>query len=476
MSADAQHDVLPNRATGSAQASIGQGRTVLIAGSPAGQVAVKLRDALTGTDWRSVDDDGSSDFHLRTAALARAADLGIVVASGQDRLSRQTSLVCWIYAVSGLRRLLLIATGGDGGAAKDRDEEVRAFAERLGFEMIQSAGLAADEAAPPIDLLQDLEQHAPNRQAVAHVPDQSTDQFQAHVIWMSDHAMVPGRPYDLRVNGTTVAATVTAIKYRLTPETEARNPARSLNRLEIGVCNLSTRTPVPFSTDVGAGAAASFVLLEPLTGAEIGLGRIDHPLRRADNVQWQALDVTRAARAAMKDQRPVVLWFTGLSGSGKSTIANLVEKRLHDAGRHTILLDGDNVRHGLNRDLGFTEVDRVENIRRIGEVAKLMTDAGLIVLVSFISPFRSERQLARSVMADGEFVEVFVDTPIEECIRRDPKGLYKKALAGAIANFTGISSPYEAPESPELRLDTVARSADALSAEVLTWLADRLDP
>lgn len=239
---------------------------------------------------------------------------------------------------------------------------------------------------------------------------------------------------------------------------------------EVGVCNISTQAPIVFDAYKDNRATGNFVFVDRATNATVGAGMIDFPLRRADNVHWQATDVNKAARSTMKSQRPAVLWFTGLSGSGKSTIANALDRLLHARGKHTYMLDGDNVRHGLNRDLGFTEADRVENIRRVAEVAKLMADAGLIVLVSFISPFRGERQMARELMEEGEFIEIFVDTPLEECARRDPKGLYEKALAGKIANFTGVSSPYEVPENPELHLNTVEEDPTALALKIEAFL------
>ena len=273
--------------------------------------------------------------------------------------------------------------------------------------------------------------------------DGAADQFEAHLEWSGEHPLLPGRPYLLRSPGTEVGAMVTAIKYREDERAAGRLAARTLARGERGVVNLSTATPV---------ALVPFELLDKLTRERVAHGTVDFALRRAANLHWQSVDLDKAARAAMKRQQPRCVWFTGLSASGKSTIANLLEKRLHALGRHTYLLDGDNVRHGLNRDLGFTEVDRVENIRRIAEVSRLMVDAGLIVLVSFISPFRAERRMARELFVPEEFVEVFVDTPLEECERRDPKGLYAKARGGKLRNFTGIDSPYERPESPELRL------------------------
>ena len=259
------------------------------------------------------------------------------------------------------------------------------------------------------------------------------------------------------------SATVTELKHRLDINSLAHQPAKSLAMNEVGEVKIALQAPLAFDSFAANRATGAFILIDRMTNATAGAGMILHPLRRADNIHWQSLDVTKKARAAAKNQTPAALWFTGLSGSGKSTIANLLEKKLHAAGRHTYILDGDNVRHGLNRDLGFTEADRVENIRRVAEVAKLMVDAGLMVIVSFISPFRAERDMARSLFEDGEFAEVFVDTPIEECARRDPKGLYARALAGEIRNFTGIDSPYEAPGRPEIHLHTVGRApADPL--------------
>ncbi|MEY9324581.1 sulfate adenylyltransferase subunit CysN [Sinorhizobium fredii] len=296
------------------------------------------------------------------------------------------------------------------------------------------------------------------------------DQFQAHVIWFDASPMLPGRSYILRTESDSVSATVTALKHQVNINSFAREAAKSLQMNEVGVCNISTQAPIVFDAYKDNRATGNFVFVDRATNATVGAGMIDFPLRRADNVHWQATDVNKTARSVMKSQRPAVLWFTGLSGSGKSTIANALDRLLHARGKHTYMLDGDNVRHGLNRDLGFTEADRVENIRRVAEVAKLMADAGLIVLVSFISPFRGERQMARELMEEGEFIEIFVDTPLEECARRDPKGLYEKALAGKIANFTGVSSPYEVPENPELHLNTVEEDPTALALKIEAFL------
>ncbi|MQW85464.1 sulfate adenylyltransferase subunit CysN [Sinorhizobium saheli] len=301
------------------------------------------------------------------------------------------------------------------------------------------------------------------------------DQFQAHVIWFDASPMLPGRSYILRTETDSVSATVTALKHQVNINSFLREAAKSLQMNEVGVCNFSTQTPIAFDAYKDNRATGNFIIVDRVTNATVGAGMIDFPLRRADNVHWHALEVNKGARSAMKHQRPAVLWFTGLSGSGKSTIANALDRILHARGKHTYLLDGDNVRHGLNRDLGFTEEDRVENIRRVAEVAKLMADAGLIVLVSFISPFRDERRMARELMEEGEFIEIFVDTPLDECARRDPKGLYEKALAGKIANFTGVSSPYEAPEKPELHLETVGYEPIELALRIEQFLDGRMD-
>ena len=299
------------------------------------------------------------------------------------------------------------------------------------------------------------------------------DQFQAKVIWFDADPMLPGRSYILRTEADQTPATITALKYQVDVNSFAHEAAKSLDMNAVGVCNLSTQQPIVFDAYTANRTTGNFVIIDRISNRTVGAGMIDFALRRAQNVHWQAIDINRQARADLKAQKPAVLWFTGLSGSGKSTVANALEKMLHARGKHTYMLDGDNIRHGLNRDLGFTAEDRVENIRRVAEVARLMADAGLIVLVSFISPLRSERRLAREMMEDGEFIEVFVDTPIEICAERDPKGLYKKAMAGEIANFTGISSPYERPEDPEIHLETVGQEPFELAGRIEEFLTAR---
>lgn len=309
--------------------------------------------------------------------------------------------------------------------------------------------------------------------APAQARPEVADQFAAHVIWMHEDELLPGRSYLLKAGARTVPAQVTDIKHRIDINSFQHLAAKALGLNEIAFCNLSTQAPIAFDAYKDNRETGAFILIDRLSNQTVAAGMIEFGLRRATNIHRQALDVDRRTRADLKGQKPAVLWFTGLSGSGKSTVANMLETELHSLGKHTVILDGDNVRHGLNRDLGFTDADRVENVRRVAEVAKLMTDAGLIVLVSFISPFQAERNQARALMAEGEFLEIFVDASIEECQRRDPKGLYKKALAGEIENFTGISSPYEPPLNPEIHLDTDKLSPEAAVSAIVAELEAR---
>ncbi|GAB0117261.1 sulfate adenylyltransferase subunit CysN [Acidisoma sp. 7E03] len=304
-------------------------------------------------------------------------------------------------------------------------------------------------------------------------PIEVSDQFEVTLVWMNETAMLPGRSYLMKLGAKTVVAAVSTLKHKVNVNTLEQVASKQLAMNEIGLCNLSLSQPVAFDPYEKNRETGGFILIDRFTNETVAAGTIHFALRRAQNIHWQAMEIDRQARAAQKSQKAFVLWFTGLSGAGKSTIANIVERRLFELGKHSTMLDGDNVRHRLNRDLGFTEADRVENIRRVGEVARLMTDAGLIVLVSFISPFRSERQMARELLPEGEFLEVHIDTPLAVAEQRDPKGLYKKARAGQIANFTGISSPYEAPENPEIRIDTTALSAEQAAARIIDALDQR---
>ena len=304
-------------------------------------------------------------------------------------------------------------------------------------------------------------------------PVEVSDQFEVTLVWMNETAMLPGRNYLLKLGAKTVVASVTALKHKINVNTLEQVASKQLAMNEIGLCNLSLSQLIAFDPYEKNRETGGFILIDRFTNETVAAGIIHFALRRAQNIHWQAIEIGGSARAAQKSQRAFVLWFTGLSGAGKSTIANIVERRLYALGKHSTLLDGDNVRHRLNRDLGFTDGDRVENIRRVGEVARLMTDAGLIVLVSFISPFRSERQMARELLPEGEFLEVFIDTPLAVAEERDPKGLYKKARAGEIKHFTGISSPYEAPEDPEIRIDTTTLTLEEAAGRIIEALDAR---
>ncbi|MBO9622470.1 MAG: sulfate adenylyltransferase subunit CysN [Sphingomonas sp.] len=312
--------------------------------------------------------------------------------------------------------------------------------------------------------------------AAADAPPQAADQFRATIVWMDPGELLPGRAYWLKLGTQTVSAVVREPEHTIDVNTLTKAPAKTLALNDIGVAEVATDRALVFEPYADSHDLGGFILIDKASNATVAAGMLDHALRRAQNVHWQAIEITREAHAAQKGQQPKLLWFTGLSGSGKSTIANLVEKRLHAMGKHSFLLDGDNIRHGLNRDLGFTDADRVENIRRVGEVARLMTDAGLIVLTAFISPFRAERELVRAMLPEGEFFEIFVDTPIELAEARDPKGLYRKARAGEIANFTGISSPYERPEKPEIRVDTTRETPEEAAERIVETIMGTWSP
>ncbi|WP_343313391.1 sulfate adenylyltransferase subunit CysN [Brucella sp. BE17] len=332
---------------------------------------------------------------------------------------------------------------------------------------------ASEGQAVTLVLEDEIEVSRGNMLVGAEARPEVADRFAAKLVWFGEEALQPGRSYLLRTETDQTPVSVNDIAYRIDVESFAQEDAAHLALNEVGLCHLQTVEPIVFDAYADNRATGAFILIDRLTNATIAAGMIDHTLRHATNVHLQAFDLNKQLRAAQKFQKPAVLWFTGLSASGKSTIANRLEQRLHALGKHTYLLDGDNVRHGLNSDLGFSDDDRAENIRRVGEVAGLMADAGLITLVSFISPFRSERERVRARSPEGEFIEIFVDTPIEECMARDPKGLYAQALRGEIKAFTGIDSPYEAPLDPELRLETSGRGIDELVAQVEKYLAER---
>jgi bifunctional enzyme CysN/CysC len=296
------------------------------------------------------------------------------------------------------------------------------------------------------------------------------DQFEAKLVWLHEDALLPGRSYLLKAGSASAPAHITELKRKVNVNTLQPEPAKTLEMNEVGICNISMTKAIAFDAYENNRQTGNFILIDRFTNATVGAGMIGFPLRRATNIHWQSVDIDKNSRAVLKGQKPRVLWFTGLSGAGKSTIANLVEKKLHSLGKHTYLLDGDNIRHGLNRDLGFTDADRVENIRRIAEVGKLFVDAGMIVMTAFISPFRSERDMARELLGEGEFVEIFVDTPIEVCEERDVKGLYKKARAGELKNFTGVDSDYEVPKNPEIVVNGADATADELAEQIVREL------
>ncbi len=365
-----------------------------------------------------------------------------------------------------------------GGSVRPRDEIVALPSGRTSkvVRIVSPGGdlaLAQAKDAVTLTLADEIDIARGDVLAALRERPQVADQFAAQLVWMSSHALQPGRSYLMKIGARTTMATVTELRHRVDVDTLAKLAAKTLALNEVGVCNIATATQVVFDGYAENRDTGSFILIDRYSNETVAAGMISFALRRATNVHLQSLAVGKQERSALMHHRPAVLWFTGLSGAGKSTIANLVEAGLHARGVHTIMLDGDNVRHGLNKDLGFTETDRVENIRRIGEVAKLMTEAGLIVLCSFISPFRAERQMVRELLEDGEFLEVFVDTPLDQCIARDPKGLYRRALSGEIKNFTGVDQAYEAPERPELRLMAGEQKPEVLANRVIDELVRR---
>jgi bifunctional enzyme CysN/CysC len=365
------------------------------------------------------------------------------------------------------------------GSAKPGDEVVALPSgrnSRIGTIVGPGGKLDAAEAGDSvtITLADEIDVSRGDMLAAARSRPQVADQFAAHLVWMSYEKLLPGRSYLMKINHATVPATVTDLHHRLDITTLSKLAAKTLNFNEIGICNMSLARPLPFDPYVESRDTGAFILIDRFTNETVAAGMIDFALRRATNIHMQNLAVSKAKRSTLMHHRPAVLWFTGLPGAGKSTVANLVEAGLNARGIHTIMLDGDNLRHGLNRDLGFTEADRVENIRRSGEVAKLMTDAGLVVLCAFISPFRAERRSVRELLEPGEFIEIFVDTPLDVCIARDAKGLYRRALAGEIKNFTGVDQAYEAPENPEIHLLSGQQLPDSLVDEVVEELMRRM--
>jgi len=401
--------------------------------------------------------------------LERAPTRTALDASGPLRLPVQLALrphaefrgYCGTIAQGTLRAGDVVVVQPSGARASIRSV-------RIGFDAVEQAR-AGDAVCVTLNEERDISRG--DVLVAADAPLEQAEQFHAHLVWVGEQPLLPGRPYWLKLHHCTAGATVTSIRYLVDVNSGAHLAAREVPLNGIAVVHLNVDRPLPFAPYADNVALGGFILIDRLSQATVGAGMIDYPLRRDANLHWQTLAVDKAARAAIKLQMPRCVWLTGLSGAGKSTIASLLEKRLHAMGRHTYVLDGDNVRHGLNRDLGFTEADRVENIRRVAEVARLMVDAGLIVIVAFISPFRAEREFARSLFAPEEFVEVFVDAPLEACERRDPKGLYAKARRGEIAAFTGISSPYEPPLAPEVHLRTDVASAEELAAQLAQQLA-----
>jgi adenylyl-sulfate kinase len=418
----------------------------------------------------AVTDSSADESPARSVSKAGfSAQLAIVVIDSAQGVSIEARRYSRMLALFGVKHVVLAVNrmdvvGWDSGRFSALDAEYRAFAGNLGFSSITPIPTCARTGAnvmaratemptyrAPILLthLDTIEIFKPRGNAEA-----SSDQFETRLLWLSAHPLVAGRRYSVKIAAQEVPGSVSAIKYRIDLDSGSHLAARRLCANEIGVVNVSLESPVPFAPHEQDQTLGTLILIDREIHQTVGVGMVDFALRRAANLRWQQLSVSKQARSRLKRHPPRCIWLTGLSGSGKSTIANLLEQRLNADGMHTFVLDGDNVRHGLNRDLGFTEADRVENLRRVAEVAKLMVEAGLIVIVSFISPFRAERQLARSLFAKEEFVEVFIDTPLEECERRDPKGLYAKARAGQLANFTGIDSPYEPPENADMRLVT----------------------
>ncbi len=442
------------------------------------------------SDLTVIDISGQAHRSFNHALLSSNADAALIIVDGAFGLEKRS---LWVKLLACLAALPDIIIAIDNMALADysrthfealRDEfedSTEFGSQKLHFVPIDMASSDnLNEASKNIDwyegqpLLSLVEkiQHQQRPPPTVSEPAQNSDQFAVHLCWIADAPMLPGRHYMFDNGEQQIIANISALKHRINPETMGHQAAKRLFPGNIGYGNLSLETAVPFAPFEENRRTGSFMLNDVETGEPMAFGLIKHSLRRATNIRWQQVLVDKAARSEQKTQKPFVLWFTGLSGSGKSTIAALVEKQLHAAGRHTYLLDGDNVRHGLCRDLGFTEADRVENIRRVGEISKLLVDAGLIVITSFISPFHAERRMARELMDEGEFIEVLVDTPLSVCEERDVKGLYKKARAGLIKNFTGLDSPYEKPGAADIHLDGSTASAERLASELIEKLAE----
>ena len=430
--------------------------------------------------------------HTRTLVTAAShADLAILLVDARKGILTRTRRHSQIVSLMGIRQVILAVNKMDlvgyrQDAFSSIADDYGPFARELGIEQVHAVPLSALTGAnvfarpdrPPWydgPTLMELLEAVEIEPAGTDRPPEVADQFAAHLIWMDAQPMLPERSYLASFASASALARVTDLVHRVDVDTLGRFAAKTLERNEVGYCKISLDRPVPFDSHGDIRRTGAFVLVDRSTKATVGAGMIGFALRRAGNVVWQELKTDKAERARAIGQKPCVLWLTGLSGAGKSTIADQLEQKLRALGRHTYVLDGDNVRHGLNRDLGFTDRDRVENIRRVSEVAKLMVDAGLIVIVSFISPFRSEREMARNLMERGEFFEIFVDTPLDVCEARDPKGLYRKARRGEIPNFTGIDSPYEAPKAPDLRIDTTRLSAEQAAERVVHLLRSAQD-
>jgi bifunctional enzyme CysN/CysC len=406
-----------------------------------------LLEQLETADVAAADATGPFRFPVQLVARAGADFRGYAGTVASGRIARGDTVIA-AESCRSTRIADIVTFDGSRTEARAGDAVTLTFTEPL--DVARGDVLASPETAPQV-----------------------SDHFAAHLIWMDGDPLVPGRSYLLRIGTRTVAASITTLKYKVDVTTQAHIAAQTLELNDIAFCNVATLAPIAIDAYAENRRGGAFILIDRFTNRTLGAGMIAFGLRRGTNVQWQQLLIGKAERAELKKQKPAVVWLTGLPAAGKSTIANLVDQQLYAAGYHTMLLDGDNLRHGLNRDLGFTEADRVENIRRAGEVARLMADGGLIVICAFISPYRAERETVRSLVGPGEFIEVFVDTPLDDCMQRDPKGLYAKARSGKIVNFTGVDAPYEAPAHPEVHLATVGRSPAQCAQDIVSALVAR---